>query len=117
MTLNCLFHRYEGAFDPWLVSLWSKLNQVKPAILPRVSDIQDAQVKTLDAPKFQISYRCVAEPQQHFPTTPGNSSLINLLKHGSLSLCRYCSGSSFSSHVSMHNYQKARENFWIVLFL
>jgi len=26
---------------------------MKPAILPRVSDIQDAQIKTLDAPSFR----------------------------------------------------------------
>lgn len=73
------FYRYEGAFDPWLVSLWNMLNQLKPAMLPRVSDIQDAQIRSLDAPKFQISYPFVDESQQPFPTTQGNSSLINLV--------------------------------------
>lgn len=61
---------YEGAFDPWLVSLWNKLNELKPAILPRVSDILDAQIKKLDAPTFQITYHRVDEAEEHLLTIP-----------------------------------------------
>lgn len=61
---------YEGALDPWLVSLWKLLNQMNPTILPKVSNIQDAHMKKLDRPKFQISYHCV-EAKEEFSITPG----------------------------------------------
>lgn len=75
---------YEGAFDPWLASLWNILNQMKPTMLPKVFDIQDAQIRILDAPKLQISYCSVDETQQSFPTTPDLISLEKMIERARL---------------------------------
>ncbi|XP_020276007.1 NADPH-dependent diflavin oxidoreductase 1 isoform X2 [Asparagus officinalis] len=68
---------YEGAFDSWLASLWKVLNQMNAAMLPRISDIQDARIITLDLPKFHITYHHVEKPKQCFPA---NADLDNLAK-------------------------------------
>ncbi|KAI3977589.1 hypothetical protein MKX01_000502 [Papaver californicum] len=47
---------YEGAFDPWLASLWSALHQINPIILPRGIGFTDPATTMLDHPKFQIIY-------------------------------------------------------------
>ncbi|KAI3990905.1 hypothetical protein MKX01_026089 [Papaver californicum] len=47
---------YEGAFDPWLASLWSALHQINPIILPRGIGFTDPATTMLDRPNFQIIY-------------------------------------------------------------
>ncbi|KAI3983682.1 hypothetical protein MKX01_001086 [Papaver californicum] len=47
---------YEGAFDPWLASLWSALHQINPTILPRSIGFIDPAMAMLDRPKFHIIY-------------------------------------------------------------
>ncbi|CAL9759323.1 unnamed protein product, partial [Musa acuminata subsp. burmannicoides] len=47
---------YEGALDPWLLSLWKMLNTVHPNILPRVSDIMDPSKRSLDHAKIEVIY-------------------------------------------------------------
>lgn len=59
---------YEGAFDPWLSSLWNMLNQMNPTILPRVSDISNSHMKTLDLSKFQVIYHNADEVEVHVST-------------------------------------------------
>ncbi|KAI0497053.1 hypothetical protein KFK09_023381 [Dendrobium nobile] len=47
---------YEGSLDPWLVSLWNKLNHMNSAVLPRISDIFDTNKRTLGHSKYRITY-------------------------------------------------------------
>ncbi|OVA01425.1 Flavodoxin [Macleaya cordata] len=60
---------YEGAFDPWLSSLWSVLNQINPTIFPRGTGVMDPDMRTLDRPKFQIIYHDIEKMQSLFSTT------------------------------------------------
>jgi hypothetical protein len=48
--------RYEGALDPWLLSLWKSLNEINPSLLPRVSDINDSNLSILGDPKVHVIY-------------------------------------------------------------
>lgn len=48
--------RYEGALDPWLSSFWKKLNMMHPNILPRISDIMDPSMRSLEQAKFEVTY-------------------------------------------------------------
>jgi len=47
---------YEGALDPWLLSLWKSLNETNQSFLPRVSDINDPNLSTLGDPKVHVIY-------------------------------------------------------------
>ncbi|KAG0539286.1 hypothetical protein BDA96_03G310000 [Sorghum bicolor] len=47
---------YEGALDPWLLSLWKSLNEINPSFLPRVSDINDSNLSILGDPKVHVIY-------------------------------------------------------------
>ncbi|KAG6489958.1 hypothetical protein ZIOFF_051240 [Zingiber officinale] len=47
---------YEGALDPWLSSFWKKLNMMHPNILPRISDIMDPSMRSLEQAKFEVTY-------------------------------------------------------------
>nr|CAB3478212.1 unnamed protein product [Digitaria exilis] len=47
---------YEGALDPWLLSLWKSLNETNPSLLPRVSDINDPNLSILGNPKVHVIY-------------------------------------------------------------
>ncbi|TVU35201.1 hypothetical protein EJB05_17079 [Eragrostis curvula] len=47
---------YEGALDPWLLSLWKSLNETNPSLLPRVSDITDPNSNILGDPKVEVIY-------------------------------------------------------------
>jgi hypothetical protein len=51
-----LYTRYEGALDPWLLSLWKSLSETNPSILPTVSAITDPNLNTLGDPKVQVTY-------------------------------------------------------------
>ncbi|WOK95727.1 NADPH-dependent diflavin oxidoreductase 1 [Canna indica] len=59
---------YEGALDPWLLSLWRRLNIVHPYILPRVSDIMDPSKRSLDQAKFEVLYHFADEIQSKLST-------------------------------------------------
>lgn len=48
--------RYEGALDPWLLSMWKSLNEINPSLLPRVSDINDPNLSFLGDPKVHVIY-------------------------------------------------------------
>jgi hypothetical protein len=54
--LRCCNIRYEGALDPWLLSLWKSLNETNQSLLPRVSDINDPNLSTLGDPKVHVIY-------------------------------------------------------------
>ncbi|ONM38391.1 NADPH reductase TAH18 [Zea mays] len=47
---------YEGALDPWLLSMWKSLNEINPSLLPRVSDINDPNLSFLGDPKVHVIY-------------------------------------------------------------
>ncbi|KAJ1285261.1 hypothetical protein BS78_03G266700 [Paspalum vaginatum] len=47
---------YEGALDPWLLSLWKSLNETDLSLLPRISDINDPNLNILGNPKVHIIY-------------------------------------------------------------
>lgn len=63
-TQYTFIHRYEGALDPWLLSLWRTLNQIYPSILPRMSDILHPEMRTLENAKFQVIYHSADSVQQ-----------------------------------------------------
>lgn len=48
--------RYEGALDPWLLSMWKSLNETNPSLLPRVSDINDPNLNILGDSKVHVIY-------------------------------------------------------------
>ncbi|WVZ68934.1 hypothetical protein U9M48_017805 [Paspalum notatum var. saurae] len=47
---------YEGALDPWLLSLWKSLNETDRSLFPRISDINDPNLNILEDPKVHIIY-------------------------------------------------------------
>lgn len=47
---------YEGALDPWLLSLWKSLNQANPSLLPRISDIINPNLNNLGDAKIDVIY-------------------------------------------------------------
>lgn len=51
-----LICRYEGALDPWLMSLWKTLNHINPKLLPEMSEILHPTMRKLEHPKFKIIY-------------------------------------------------------------
>ncbi|CAD6229967.1 unnamed protein product [Miscanthus lutarioriparius] len=55
---------YEGALDPWLLSLWKSLNEINPSLLPRVSDINDSNLSILGDPKIHVIYYSSNEVSQ-----------------------------------------------------
>ena len=62
--LHCCNIRYEGALDPWLLSLWKSLNETNQSLLPRVSDINDPNLSTLGDPKAHVIYYSSNEVSQ-----------------------------------------------------
>ncbi|KAJ4780650.1 NADPH-dependent diflavin oxidoreductase 1 [Rhynchospora pubera] len=56
---------YEGALDPWLMSLWKTLNHVNSTILPEMSEILHPSMNKLEHPKFKIMYHASSEVVQH----------------------------------------------------
>ena len=62
--LHCCNIRYEGALDPWLLSLWKSLNETNQSFLPRVSDINDPNLSTLGDPKVHVIYYSSNEVSQ-----------------------------------------------------
>ncbi|RLM92657.1 NADPH-dependent diflavin oxidoreductase 1 isoform X2 [Panicum miliaceum] len=62
---------YEGALDPWLLSLWKSLNETNQSLLPRVSDINDPNLSTLGDPKVHVIYYSSNEvPQDSILSDP-----------------------------------------------
>ncbi|PUZ74721.1 hypothetical protein GQ55_1G088300 [Panicum hallii var. hallii] len=67
---------YEGALDPWLLSLWKSLNETNQSLLPRVSDINDPNLSTLGDPKVHVIYYSSNEvPQDSILSDP--NKIIN----------------------------------------
>lgn len=50
------FHRYEGALDPWMQSLWRRLHQISPSLFPQGPDFVIPDMKFIDRPKVHITY-------------------------------------------------------------
>lgn len=59
-----LYTRYEGALDPWLLSLWKSLNQTNPSLLPRISDIIHPNLSILGDAKVEVIYYSSDEAPQ-----------------------------------------------------
>ncbi|PKA64289.1 NADPH-dependent diflavin oxidoreductase ATR3 [Apostasia shenzhenica] len=59
---------YEGALDPWLLSLWNTISKFDSTILPRIPDIFDLSRRTLDHAKYQITYHSSHESQTVVPS-------------------------------------------------
>lgn len=55
---------YEGALDPWLLSLWKSLNQTNPSLLPRISDIIHPNLSILGDAKVEVIYYSSDEAPQ-----------------------------------------------------
>uniref|UniRef100_A0A0E0JNN4 NADPH-dependent FMN and FAD-containing oxidoreductase n=1 Tax=Oryza punctata TaxID=4537 RepID=A0A0E0JNN4_ORYPU len=55
---------YEGALDPWLLSLWESLNQTTPLLLPRMSDIINPDLNILGDAKVEVIYHSSDKAQQ-----------------------------------------------------
>ncbi|XP_006659755.1 NADPH-dependent diflavin oxidoreductase 1 [Oryza brachyantha] len=55
---------YEGALDPWLLSLWESLNQTTPLLLPRMSDIINPDLSILGDAKVEVIYHSSDKAQQ-----------------------------------------------------
>ena len=51
-----LYVRYEGALDPWLLSLWESLNKANPSLLPRITDIINPNLNYLGDSKIEVIY-------------------------------------------------------------
>uniref|UniRef100_A0A453HVR7 NADPH-dependent diflavin oxidoreductase 1 n=1 Tax=Aegilops tauschii subsp. strangulata TaxID=200361 RepID=A0A453HVR7_AEGTS len=47
---------YEGALDPWLLSLWESLNKANPSLLPRITDIINPNLNYLGDSKIEVIY-------------------------------------------------------------
>ncbi|KAJ3695153.1 hypothetical protein LUZ60_000530 [Juncus effusus] len=56
---------YEGALDPWLISLWKTLNHINPSILPQISEILHPHMTNLENPKFKIVYHAPTQVTEH----------------------------------------------------
>jgi hypothetical protein len=56
VILLLLYTRYEGALDPWLLSLWTSLNQKYLSLLPRISDIINHSLNNLGDSKIEVVY-------------------------------------------------------------
>ncbi|GLT34031.1 hypothetical protein SLA2020_085770 [Shorea laevis] len=52
---------YEGALDPWMLSLWGMLYQINPKFFPKGPDFSNPDAKLIDQPKFQITYHNIEE--------------------------------------------------------
>ena len=68
-------HRYEGALDPWMSSLWNTLSKMNPKFFPNGIDFLIQDVHLIDPPKVQITYHDVDKVHSHFSTDSGNVSL------------------------------------------
>ncbi|KAK4279830.1 hypothetical protein QN277_011542 [Acacia crassicarpa] len=47
---------YEGALDPWTLSLWKMLSVIKPEFFPNGADVMIPNETLIDQPKVQITY-------------------------------------------------------------
>ncbi|KAK1555172.1 hypothetical protein Q3G72_022920 [Acer saccharum] len=50
---------YEGALDPWLQSLWSRLYKIKPSFFPQGPGFVISNMKLIEQPKVHITYHKV----------------------------------------------------------
>nr|CAD1824092.1 unnamed protein product [Ananas comosus var. bracteatus] len=75
---------YEGALDPWLLSLWRTLNQIYPSILPRMSDILHPEMRTLENSKFQVIYHSADSVQQDSDMSEHPENFVKLIERARL---------------------------------
>ncbi|KAI4346834.1 hypothetical protein L6164_007697 [Bauhinia variegata] len=68
---------YEGALDPWMSSLWRKLNEAKPEYLPNGPEVTSSDAILIDQPKVQITYHNTDNEESHFPA-PSDLTFTNI---------------------------------------
>ncbi|KAB2074060.1 hypothetical protein ES319_A07G127300v1 [Gossypium barbadense] len=59
---------YEAALDPWLSSLWSRLNEIKPHFFPKGPDFLVSNEELIGLPKFQVTYHNVDDIDSRLST-------------------------------------------------
>ncbi|XP_044510868.1 NADPH-dependent diflavin oxidoreductase 1 isoform X2 [Mangifera indica] len=56
---------YEGALDPWMLSLWSRLYQVNSSFFPQGPDFAVPDTKLIDRRKVYITYHNISNADSH----------------------------------------------------
>lgn len=51
-----LSDRYEAALDPWMLSLWSSLNDINPMFSLKGTDFVFSNDTIIDQPSIQVAY-------------------------------------------------------------
>ncbi|PPD82271.1 hypothetical protein GOBAR_DD20797 [Gossypium barbadense] len=59
---------YEAALDPWLSSLWSRLNEIKPHFFPKGPDFLVPNEELIGLPKVQVTYHNVNDMDSRLST-------------------------------------------------
>nr|KJB09205.1 hypothetical protein B456_001G130600 [Gossypium raimondii] len=59
---------YEAALDPWLSSLWSRLNEIKPHFFPKGPDFLVSNEELIGLPKVQVTYHNVNDMDSRLST-------------------------------------------------
>ncbi|XP_028805861.1 NADPH-dependent diflavin oxidoreductase 1 isoform X2 [Neltuma alba] len=59
---------YEGALDPWMLSLWQVLSLIKPEFFPNGADVIVPNETLIDQPKVQITYHNTDIVESQFST-------------------------------------------------
>ncbi|KAK8604977.1 hypothetical protein V6N13_082438 [Hibiscus sabdariffa] len=60
---------YEAALDPWMSSLWSGLNEIKPDFFPEGPDFLVPIEELIGQPKFQVTYHNIDNMDTQLSTT------------------------------------------------
>ncbi|MBA0790641.1 hypothetical protein Gohar_015277 [Gossypium harknessii] len=59
---------YEAALDPWLSSLWIRLNEIKPHFFPKGPDFLVSNEELIGLPKVQVTYHNVDDMDSRLST-------------------------------------------------
>ncbi|MBA0757731.1 hypothetical protein Gotri_020799 [Gossypium trilobum] len=59
---------YEAALDPWLSSLWIRLNEIKPHFFPKGPDFLVSNEELIGLPKVQVTYHNVGDMDSRLST-------------------------------------------------
>lgn len=81
VVLTC---SYEGALDPWMLSLWRVLSVIKPELFPNGADVMIPNDTLIDQPKVQITYHNTDIVESQVSTASGNmlsNSLLTCIFH------------------------------------
>jgi len=76
-NFSFICHRYEGALDPWMSSLWSSLYQINPELFPKGLDFIVSDTELMGQPKVIITYH--ATNQAHLLLSDTSGDLFSLL--------------------------------------